>query len=261
MRRASTRLALLGLAVATLGLPAAAGAAPAVTLKVKAVPVPVNPSAPSSPTYPGTGNILGAGADVEAEYTISGTEYGGFPSPLTGVTFFTPPGSKLQTQGFSTCSSAILESHEIQKCPKKSVASPLGSVSGVVSFGSTRVHETLSLQAFFEAGGNLAFFAEGRSPASIEILTTGKFSSPSSAFGPVLSSVVPLVETVPGAPYASVETIKVKVGAAFKKGKKLVSYGTLPKKCAKGGFPVKSELKFLSGETVTVSVKAPCPKK
>ena len=33
MRRASTRLALLGLAVATLGLPAVAGAAPSVTLK------------------------------------------------------------------------------------------------------------------------------------------------------------------------------------------------------------------------------------
>jgi hypothetical protein len=261
MRKASTRLALLGLAVATLGLPAAAGAAPSVTLKVKAVPITKNPSAKSGPTYPHTGNFFGAGTDVEAEYKISGTEYGGFPSPLTGVTFYTPPGSKLTTTGFTTCSAAILESHEVQKCPKKSVAGPKGEAGGVVSFGSTRVHETLTVQPFFESGGGLAFYAEGTSPAEIELLSPGRFSSPSSAFGPVLTAEVPLVETVPGAPYGSVEFIKVKVGAAFMKGKKLVSYGTLPKKCPKGGFPVKSELKFLSGETVTVTAKPPCPKK
>jgi hypothetical protein len=260
MRRASIRLAVLGLAVATLGLPAAAGAAPSVSLRVKAVPIPKNPSSNGGATWPGTGNIFGAGTDVEAEFKISGTEYGGFPSPLTGVTFYTPPGSKLTTKGFTSCSSAILESHEVQKCPKKSVAGPKGEARGVVSFGGTRVHETLTVQPFFESGGNLAFYAEGTSPASIELLSQGKFSSASGS-GPVLTTEVPLVETVPGAPFGSVEFIKVKVGAAFKKGSKLVSYGTLPKKCAKGGFPVKAELKFLSGETVTVNVKAPCPKK
>ncbi len=64
---------------------------------------------------------------------------------------------------------------------------------------------------------------------------------------------------MPGAPYGSAEYIKVKVGAAFMKGKKLVSYGTLPKKCPKGGFPVKAELKFLSGETVPVSGEGAMP--
>lgn len=261
MRKASTRLALLGLAVAMLALPAVAGAAPTVTLKVKAVPIPKNPSSEGGPTWPGTGNIFGAGAAVEAEFNISGTEYGGFSSPLTGVTFYSPPGVKLVTQGFTSCSSAILESHEIQKCSKKSFAGPKGYAKGVVSFGGTRVHETLTVQPIFESGGNLAFYAEGREPAVIELLSTGKFSSSGSAFGPILTTEIPLVSTVPGAPYGSVEQIKVKVGAAFMKGKKLVSYATLPKKCAKGGFPVKAELKFFSGESVTVNVKAPCPKK
>ncbi len=72
---------------------------------------------------------------------------------------------------------------------------------------------------------------------------------------------MPLVETVPGAPFASVESIKIKVGAAYMKGKKLVSYGTVPSKCPKGGFPAKTELKFLSGETSVASIKVPCPKK
>lgn len=261
MRRASIRLATLGLAVAALGLPAAAGAAPTVTLKVKPVPIPVNPSAANSPTYPGTGNILGAGAAVEAEYKISGTEYGGFPPPLTGVTFLSPAGSKLTTKGFTTCPNAVLESHEVSNCPKKSVASPVGSAEGVVSFGSTRVHESLTVQAFFAPGGGLAFYSEGRSPAVIELLVKGGFTNAGGAFGPKLSTEIPLVETVPGAPYGVVEKIKVKVGAAIKQGKKLISYATLPKTCPKGGFPVRSELKFLIGEPVTVNVKVPCPKK
>jgi hypothetical protein len=259
MRRASTRLALLGLAVATLGLPAAAGAAPSVTLKVKAVPIPKNPSSNGGPTYPHTGNFFGAGSALETEFTISGTEYGGFPSPLVGVTFYTPKGTKITSKGFTTCSAAILESHEVQKCPKKSVAGPKGEARGVVSFGSTRVHETLSVQPFFEANG-LAFYAEGTSPAEIELLSPGSFTSAPGS-GPVFKGVVPLVETVPGAPFGSVEFIKVKVGAAFMKGKKLVSYGTIPKTCPKGGFPVKAELKFFSGESVTVTAKPPCPKK
>lgn len=261
MRKASTRLALLGLAVATLGLSATAGAAPSVTLKVRAVPIPKNPSSNGGPNWPGTGNILGAGTAVEAEFHISGTEYDGSPLPLEGVTFFTPPGSKVSTKGFTTCSAGVLQSHEVQKCPKKAVAGPKGFASGVVSFGSTRVHETLSVQPFFESGGNLAFYAEGTTPASIELLSTGKFSPPASGFGPVLTTEVPLVLTVPEAPYGSVEVIKVKVGAAFKQGKKLVSYGTLPKKCPSGGFPVKAEMKFLGGVIVPVSVRAPCPKK
>ena len=61
----------------------------------------------------------------------------------------------------------------------------------------------------------------------------------------------------------STESINLVVGAAYKKGKKTVYYGTVPKKgqCPKGGFPVKAELTFQTGETVTVTTKSPCPKK
>ncbi len=148
----------------------------------------------------------------------------------------------------------------MQNCPKKSIAGPKGEAGGVVSFGDTRVHEKLTVQPFFEEGGSLGFYAEGREPAVIELLSTGKFTSASGS-GPVVKAEVPLVSTVPGAPYGSVEFIKVKVGAAFMQGKKLVSYGTIPKKCPKGGFPVKAELTFFSGETVSVTAKPPCPKK
>ena len=89
---------MLGLAV--LGLSASASAAPTITLKAKAVPIP---------GFPHTGNILGAGAALKAEYTISGTEYGGFPAPLIGVKFYGPASAKLHPQGFATCAASVIE--------------------------------------------------------------------------------------------------------------------------------------------------------
>jgi hypothetical protein len=258
MRRASTCLALFGcVVVGLLGVCGGAGAVPSVKLRVKPVPIA---------GFPHTGDILGAGAAVEAEYQISGTEYGGFPPPLIGVNFYSPAGVKLSTKGFVTCSAATLEQKGAGACSKKSVASPKGEVNGVVAFGGERVHEAVSVQAFFSPGGGLVFNAEGNSPVALQIVSKGNFTTAPPPFGPLLKTEVPLVSTVPGAPYASVESIKIKVGAAYKKGGKVVSYITLPKKCKKGGEPVKSELLYAATETqpavtATTSYTVPCPKK
>jgi hypothetical protein len=257
MRRASTCLALLGLAV--LGLSATASAAPKITLKAEAVPIP---------GFPHTGNILGAGADLKTEFTISGTEYGGFPPPLVGVKFYGPASAKLHTQGFATCSPEVIEKSGPGPCPKKSQAGPKGSASGVVSFGTERVHETVSVQPFFAPGGNVEFYVQGTSPVSIEILSKGKVVNSSPPFGPTVLAEVPLVESVPGALDASTENISVTTGAAYKQGKKAVYYITVPKKCPKGGFPLKAVMEFGNvsnpkepGEKAEATYKAPCPKK
>ncbi len=97
MRRASTCLAVLGLAV--LALPGVASAAPTVKFKAQAVPIP---------GFPGTGNILGAGTALEAEYEISGTEYFGSPPPIIGVNFYLPTGAMLHPSGFPTCDEEVL---------------------------------------------------------------------------------------------------------------------------------------------------------
>ncbi|HEV3093570.1 MAG TPA: hypothetical protein VGY30_03550 [Solirubrobacteraceae bacterium] len=253
-------LTLTCAAIAALALTSVAQATPQVSVKAKIVPIPVNPNAPKK-TYPKTGNILGAPAALETQTTIKGNEYFGGPSPIVSVVAYLPNGVKLNPKAFSICSKAILESHEVQKCPRKSIASPLGEVQGMVSFGSSRVFEKATVQAFFSAGNKLAFFAEGREPALIEVLSTGGFSTASKPFGQKLSVAVPLVATVPEAPYASEMSIKIKIGAAYMKSGKLISYGTVPKTCPKGGFPGKVELKFFSGETVTNTIKVPCPKK
>jgi hypothetical protein len=273
MRRASCCLALLGL-LAVLGIPVAASAAPTVTFKAKAVPIPK----PGGGTYPHTGNILGAGTAFQAEYTISGSGYGATPQnptggvpPISGVNFYSPAGAKVSASGFGTCSEAVLKNTGPSGCKGNSIASPKGSALGEVTFGSERVPEEASLQAFFGPGNSLLFYVQGSSPVSLEFVSAGKYVNYNKApYGLELITTVPAIATVPGAPLASTKTINIKVGAAFKKGKKLVSYITVPKKCPKGGFPLKSELTFggsfggerefgIPAETVMVPYKAPCP--
>jgi hypothetical protein len=276
MRRASTCLALLG-SIAVLGIPAAALAAPpTVTFKAKAVPIPK----PGGGTYPGTGNILGAGTDLEANFVLTGSGYGATPQnpaggipPLAAVNFFLPSGSKINSSGFPTCSEATLKNTGPSGCSKGSVASPKGNALGEVTFGSERVPEEASLQAFFGPNKGLYFYVDGTSPVSLEFVSVGTYvNSGQPPYGLELKATVPAIATVPGAPLASTKNINIKVGAAIKKGKKLISYGTMPTKCPAGGYPLKAELIFggsyggerefaIPAETVTATYKAPCPPK
>ena len=258
MRRASTCLAVLGLAL--LALPGVASALPTVTFKAQAVPIT---------GFPHTGNILGAGAAVQAEYTISGTEYQGSPPPIIGVNFYLPTGSKLHTSGFPTCSKPTLEQFGPIKCPKGSAAGPIGHALGFVTFGGERVEEAAEISSFYAPGGGIEFFTDGHTPVSLEILSSGHYVNlgGGGGYGPELITEVPLIASVPGAPYASVKTIDVKAGSAYKSKGKTVYYGRLPTKCPKGGFPIKTEVVFAENgemskpETVPATYKSPCPKK
>ncbi len=252
MRRASTCLALLSLAV--LGLPAAASAAPSVTFKPTVIPIP---------KFPHTGNILGAGAGVQAEFTITGTDStGGVPSQLRKVVVDLPTGTKISVQGFTTCASSTLESSGPEGCPKSSVASPIGTAVAEAPIGGTTVRVPGTLEAFLSPNGGLNFYANTGAPISAQIISVGTFVSPEAGYGPKLEVVVPPIPSVPGAPNASIVAINVKVGAAIKKGKTTHYYGRLPSKCNKSaGLHWKTELTFESGETSTATAKTVCPKK
>jgi hypothetical protein len=259
MKSASALATRVLVALALLaGFAAPAPAAPVVTLKAEPLPLA---------GYPHTGYILGAGAALQAEYTISGTEYGGFPPPLIGVTFYLPSGTTLHPAGFPTCPPATLEPSGPgpKGCPAGSSAGPVGSVTGVVAFGDEIVPETATIQPFYAPDGGLEFFTFGHEPVLLEILSSGRYTEyDREGFGQELVSQVPLVETVPGAQDASVERISVKVGSAIRLDGRTIFYGTLPRTCPKGGFEVRSELTFaglggLTQTTVPVSYKAPCP--
>ena len=164
MRRVS--IVLAGCLLAALAAASVAEAAP--TVRFKAVPVPIK-------GFPHTGNILGAGAAVQAEYKISGTEYGGFPPPLIGVNFYLPKGTVLHTSGFPTCALTMLEQVGPSGCSRASAAGPVGKVLGIVSFGSERVEEPATLESFYAPGGGIEFFTNGHSPVSLEILSKGHY--------------------------------------------------------------------------------------
>jgi len=258
-RRASWLVsALLGALVTTGG---SAAATPRVTFK--ALPVPIA-------GFPHTGYILGAGAALQAEYKISGTEYGGFPPPVIGINVYFPKGTTLHPQGFPTCPSSALEQVGPSACPRGSAAGPVGHALGVVAFGGERVEESTTIESFYAPGGKIEFFTVGHSPASLEILTTGHYVNPGGpqAFGLELISEIPLISTVPGAPFAVVQSIQVKAGSARMAGGKPVYYGTIPKQCPPGGFSIKTEVIFDAEganppepEPVAVAFKAPCPRK
>jgi len=270
----TTCLALLGLVV--LGAPALASAeeipVPTITAKGRAVPIP---------GFPGTGNFYGKGADVEATLEIEGSGYGataqnpkGSPPPISAVNVYLPKGVKLHPSGFASCTEATLKNVGPSGCPKKSIASALGSVLGEVTFGSERVPELASLQAFFGPGGGLLFYTAGHSPVSLEVVSTGSFVRSSGNYSWELKALVPAVATVPGAPLASVSKIHIKAGAAFRSHGKVISYGTVPKKgeCPKGGFFGKTEVTFggmfggdrdfgIPPKTVTKVIRVPCPRR
>jgi hypothetical protein len=257
MRRASTCLAVLGLALSVfVGV---ASAAP--TIKFKSIAVPIT-------GFAGTGNILGAGAADKSEYEISGTEYFGSPPPIIGINYYLPKGTVLHPTGFPTCNEEVLRIKGPIGCPKGSEAGPIGSVLGYVTFGGERVEETAENFSFYKPGGGFTFFTDGHSPVSLEVYSNGGYVNYTGGggYGPELKVKVPLVASVPGAPYASVKTIDVKAGSAFKSHGKTIYYGRLPKVCH-GGLMVKTEVIFAeNGEeskpvAVPATYKAPCPRK
>jgi hypothetical protein len=119
-------------------------------------------------------------------------------------------------------------------------------VLGEVTFGTTRVPEEATLQAFFGPRGGLLFFTHGSSPVNLEIVFSGKYVRSRGKYSWELKTLVPAVASVPGAPLASARKIHIKVGAAKRRRGKVIPYGRVPKEgqCPHGGFFGKVELTF-----------------
>jgi hypothetical protein len=273
MRRAPVIcLALIASMLLAVPVQASAEEIPTPVLNVKAAAVPI-------PGFPGTGNFYGKGADVEATAEISGSGYGSTPQnpkgsvpPVSAVNVYLPKGVKLHPSGFGSCAEATLTNIGPSGCPKSAVASPIGSVLGEVTFGSERVPESATLQAFFGPGGSILFYAQGSTPVSLEVVSSGRFVRSSGKYSWELKTLVPPVATVPGAPLASVSRIHIKAGAAYRSHGKVIPYGTVPKKgeCPNGGFFGKTEVTFggsfggarefgIPAKTVSNVIRVPCP--
>ena len=255
-RGAAARLGACGLVAAgatalALALPAMAAATPTVSLKAKIVPIP---------GFPHTGNILGAGADLEVEIGIEGNEYAGGPPPITQIKGFYPKGTKINTKGFTTCSADGARTEGHRGLPEEVRRRTRGRDEGFVSLGGERVPETVQVSPFLATGGGLDFWIEGNSPVKIEKLAKGSWSFPAS--GPVITVEVPLIETLPGAPDASATLIKIKFGGAHEEGQEDHLLRHRAQELPEGRFPRedRSELPRRAA-TVTAETKVPCPPK
>jgi hypothetical protein len=257
MRRAL--VCISAFALTALLLPGIATATPTVRVKGEAVPIP---------GFPHTGDILGAGTAARGELTIEGSEYFGSPPPLIGVNVYLPLGVQIHPNGFPTCDAHTIEYLGPSACPKGSAAGPVGKAIGFVTIGGERVEETAELFTFYGPGGGGYVFADGHSPVSLEILSTERLVKPgdSDGSGPEMSFTVPLVASLPGAPYASIRSVTIEAGSAYRAHGHTIYYARLPHTCPSGGWPVRLEVTFAENgepsrpETVDGSAKVSCPK-
>lgn len=191
-----------------------------------------------------SGALAGPGS-IAATLKLEGTEYGGFPPPILQVLLRLPAGTTVNANGHPTCSQQTLEQVGPSGCPATSAAGPVGTARGIVSFGSERVEEQATVQSFFAPGGGLNFFLNGHSPVSLEILASATVA------GNVITMEVPLVSTVPGAPYASFLELSFALGEteAEEESSQLASGVTLPAECPTGGFSWSAAVTFDEGGT------------
>jgi hypothetical protein len=246
------------LILAAMMLPDAAYATPTVKVKAEAVPIP---------GFPRTGDILGAGTAAHGEITIEGNEYFGSPPPLIGVNVYLPLGVHLHPNGFPTCDAGTIESLGPSACPKGSAAGPVGKAIGFVSIGGERVEETAELFTFYGPNGGDYVLADGHTPVSLEILSSERLvkAGDSGGSGPEMSVNVPLVASLPGAPYVSVRSVDLQAGSAYRSHGHTIYYARLPHTCPSGGWTAHEEVIFAEDgepsrpETVDASEKVPCP--
>jgi hypothetical protein len=230
--------------------------------------------------FPGTGNIYGSGASIALEYAIEGSEYGGYPPPLLGVSLSLPSGTRLRQSGFPTCRPTTSEPPGLEPsaCPRGSAAGPVGTAEAVVASGNHRVPEQLALETFFAPGGGLQLLIAGQTPVAREVLAPTRVLDLSGAegYGPKLVTELPLIETEPGAAYASLERIAIRIGSAYRRLGRATYYVDVPKRgqCPVGGARFKAELTFAGlgaegratsdpsrEQTVTSIYRAPCPRR
>ena len=146
-------------------------------------------------------------------------------------------------------------------CLKSSEAGPVGKATGIVSFGDERVEETATVQSFFAPNSGLNFFLDGHSPVSLEILASATVAAN------VLTIDVPLVSTVPGAPFASLTEVEFRLGETQpeEEGRGLNSGSILPSECA-GSLAWSASVTFDEGgsdpiipEIVPSAAESACP--
>jgi hypothetical protein len=100
------------------------------------------------------------------------------------------------------------------------------------------------VEPFFAPGGGIFLFVTGRSPVSLEAIAAGHYEAGSGSFGPNVNIELPLIETVPGAPAASITELGLALGASRQEGGSEVASVTAPATCPEGSFRWRINARF-----------------
>ena len=139
------------------------------------------------------------------------------PPPLTQIELRYPDnlGLGLSGLGLATCTAQILEASGPSGCPPNSVMGYGAAFTGIV-LGATTITESapITILRSPDQEGHLAvlFCAEGTAPVNTRIVFPGLLLPAPAPFGGLVSVGVPLVPTLPGAPYISVIRLRATIG-------------------------------------------------
>src|SRR5271168_678052 len=186
-----------------------------VVLAVLAVlALPATASAATVPGFPETGDILGAGADIEVQGKLEGDELpGGLPLQTRKLVLYFPAGTKIDSKGFPTCTVAKLEADGPQGCPRQSrIADGTVGVADQIGAGEA-TREEGALEIFITPGNGVVAYANASAPISAQIIIPAHWETAPAPYGLKLTFEIPLVDSVPGALPVSGTSLHVKAGA------------------------------------------------
>jgi hypothetical protein len=195
------------------------------------------------------------------------------PSPIAKLTLYAPAGLGIDAHGAGTCTETILQLHGPSGCPANSRVGFGGGV-GLIELPKEIIHEPYTVDFFFARPehGHLALlaYASAVAPVPVELVVLAKEVPAPKPYGLGFSVEIPPINTIPGAPLASVESAFATFGspdvAYYERihGKRTLVHlkGVIvPKKCPPEGFPTEGIIDFLDGTTLTVNPTIPCPRR
>jgi hypothetical protein len=217
---------------------------------------------------------LGGRTTLEFGFSLTAPT-GQVPPPLTQIELRYPDrlGLGLSGLGLATCTPHTLEASGPTHCPPNSVMGYGAAVTGVV-LGTTVITEIAPITMLRTPNqqGHLAvlFSAEGTTPVDTRIVFPGLLLPAPAPFGGQVSVGVPLVPTLPGAPYISVIRLHATIGPRMvtyyeQAGGKTLAYTPLgillPKRCPARGFPFAAQFRFIDETVAKAHSIVPCPRR
>lgn len=216
---------------------------------------------------------LGGGTTIHFSFTVTAPE-GQIPPAVVEIDLLYPANLGIANSGlgFASCHQPELEADGPSGCPADSV---MGFGSGVVEvpFGPQVLHETARVVSFMAPVHDerlaLLFYAVGESPVAAQIVLPGTVLPASAPFGGELATEVPLMQSLPGAPDASLVSFDATLGPSrvtyyeYAHGRSIPYHPRgirLPPTCPRGGFRFAGRFTFENETQASAQTSVPCPR-